>query len=447
MIFESFARHYRGHFRSTFNLAVPIVIGQVGHVMMGFVDSAIVGHVSPVNLAAASLANGFFMIILVFGLGITFVISPLVSMAAGAGNRSESSQIVNNGFFVNLCVGILLSGINYFASALITFMHQPPEVTALAIPYCRLIGVTAIPVMLFQNYRQFLEGLSIMRPAMYVTLGANVINALANYIFVFGKLGLPAMGLQGSGIATFSARTSMAIVMICFVFKSKRCSEFQLNPFKEKLDFKIIRKILRLGLGSGFQYFFEVACFTFAAYMAGWLGAFPLAAHQIALSMASITYMAVAGISAAGAIRVSGAIGAGNRLEARRAGFSAIGLAFTYMLGTAMLLILLKGYIPYLYVNEPVVIAIASKLLFIAALFQIFDGIQATGIGVLRGLTDVKIPTIITFIAYWIIGIPLGYFLCFIMKLGVQGIWIGLLIGLATSAFLLFTRFSRISRV
>jgi MATE family multidrug resistance protein len=446
MTFSALKSNYQEHFSQTLKLAVPIVIGQVGHVMMGFVDNAIVGHVSPINLAAASLANGFFFVIMVVGLGITYIISPLVSMANGAGNRAESSKIVNNGFFVNLTVGILLSIITYFASTLIGYMHQPAEVTALAIPYCRLIGVTAIPMMLFQNYRQFLEGLSIMRPAMYITLGANIVNAAANYIFVFGKFGFPAMGLQGSGFATLSARTSMALVIIYYILKSDRCREFQLNPFKEAIDFGLIRKILKLGLGSGFQYFFEVACFAFAAYMAGWLGAFPLAAHQIALNMASITYMAVVGISAAGAIRVSGAIGAGNRLLARRAGFSAIGLAFFYMLCTATLLVLLKSIIPHIYVSEPQVIAIAAKLLFIAALFQIFDGVQATGLGVLRGMTDVKIPTVITFIAYWVISIPLAYFLGFILKFGIQGIWVGLLIGLASSASLLFLRFNRISR-
>lgn len=441
-----FSHHYKGHFRATINLAVPIVIGQVGHVMMGMVDSAFVGHVSPINLAAASLANNFFFIIMVVGLGITYAISPLVSMAAGAGNHSESARIVNNGFFVNLFAGIFLSLFNYFASALIGFLHQPPEVTILAIPYCRLIGLTAIPMILFQNYRQFLEGFSIMRPAMFINLGANIINAAANYVFVFGKFGFPAMGLQGSGFATMTARTSMAVIIIIYILRSSRFRDMQLNPLKEKLDFSLMKRILHLGLGSGFQYFFEVACFAFAAYMAGWLGAYPLAAHQIALSIASFTYMVVFGVSSAGAIRVSREIGAGKRPEARRAGFSAIGLAFAYMVCTAFLLIGLKGYVPYLYVNDAVVIGIATKLLFIAALFQIFDGVQATSIGVLRGLTDVKIPTVITFIAYWIIGVPAAYLFGFILHLGVQGIWIGLLTGLATSATLLSLRFNRISK-
>ena len=415
--------------------------------MMGFVDNAIVGHVSPINLAAASLANGFFFVTMVIGLGITYAISPLVSMAVGAGNKHEGSRIVNNGLYINIIVGILLSIGNYFSSEVIRFLHQPPEVVALAIPYCRIIGVTAIPMMIFQNYRQFIEGLSIMRPAMYITIGANVLNAFANYVFVFGHFGFPQWGLMGSGLATFTARTSMAAVMMSYVLLNGRFNEFQLNPLKEKLNFPVIKKILSLGLGSGFQYFFEVACFTFAAYMVGWLGAYQLAAHQIALNMASITYMAVVGISAAGAIRVSGAIGAGSRLEARRAGFSAIALAFFYMLGTAVFLALFRNVIPSIYVQNEAVKVIAARLLLIAAFFQIFDGVQATSLGALRGITDVRIPTLITFIAYWVIGIPLGYILCFKLDQGVEGVWIGLLVGLVASAGLLSWRFMRISRV
>ncbi len=444
---SAFIKIYKPHFRSTVNLAIPIVIGQLGHVMMGFVDNAFVGHVSPINLAAASLANGFFFVTMVIGLGITYVISPLVSMAVGAGNKHEGSRIVNNGLHINIVVGILLSILNYFSSALIGLMHQPPEVVALAIPYCRLIGVTAIPMMIFQNYRQFIEGLSVMRPAMYITIAANVLNAFANYVFVFGNFGFPRLELMGSGLATFSARTTMAIVMMSYVLLSSRFKEFQLNPLKEKLSFPLIKKILGLGLGSGFQYFFEVACFTFAAYMVGWLGSYPLASHQIALNMASITYMAVVGISAAGSIRVSREIGAGNRQEARRAGFSAIGLAFMYMVCAAIFLVLFRDLIPSIYVKTEEVKIIAARLLLIAALFQIFDGVQAASLGVLRGITDVRIPTVITFIAYWVIGIPLAYIFCFKLGFGVDGVWVGLLLGLATSAFLLFWRFSRISKV
>ncbi len=414
--------------------------------MMGFVDNIIVGNVSPINLAAASIANGFFFIIMVIGIGITYAISPLISMTVATDDKAQASKIVNNGFYVNLAVGIVLSILNYYACSVIGLLNQPPEVVLLAIPYCRIIGMTSISMMMFQNYRQFIEGLSIMRPAMYISVAANIVNAFANYVLVFGEFGFPRLGLQGSGIATFIARLLMAAVIIYYIAKSNKFKGFNLNPFRSILDFDMMKKILSVGVGSGFQYFFEVACFTFAAYMIGWLGAFPLAAHQIAISVATITYMAVIGFSAAGAIRVSGELGAGRYADARKAGISAILLAFLYMFVAGVIIAATRFYLPALYVQEKTVMKIASELLLIAAMFQVFDGVQATGLGVLRGYSDVKIPTVITFIAYWVISIPLGYILGYWFNYGIIGIWIGLLTGLATSAVLLTARFNAISK-
>lgn len=437
---------YSIHIKQTFKLALPIAIGQVGHVMMGFVDNAVVGNLSPVNLAAASIANGFFFITMVIGIGISYALSTLVSMNQSSGDIKMQSKIFNNATVINFAVGVLLSLFNYYFSNIIGKLSQPPEVVELAIPYCRLIGLTAIPFMMFQNYRQFLEGLSIMRPAMFITLIANIVNLIANFVLVFGLYGFPKMGLMGSGYATMSARIFMALALGIFVYKNRKFAKYQLNVFKEKLDLPIIKNILRIGLGSGFQYFFEVACFVSAAYMVGWLGAKQMAAHQIALNVASLSYMVVIGISSAGAIRVSGALGAKNYAEMRDAGIGAIALAFMYMMGTSLAFVIFSSLIPRVYVHDLEVIRIASQLLIIAAMFQIFDGVQATSLGVLRGINDIKIPTVITFISYWLIGLPAAYFIGFTFNFGIQGIWYGLLIGLIASAILLTDRFLRITK-
>ncbi len=437
---------YSIHIKQTFKLALPIAIGQVGHVMMGFVDNAVVGNLSPVNLAAASIANGFFFITMVIGIGISYALSTLVSMNQSSGDIKMQSKIFNNATVINFAVGVLLSLFNYYFSNIIGKLSQPPEVVELAIPYCRLIGLTAIPFMMFQNYRQFLEGLSIMRPAMFITLIANIVNLIANFVLVFGLYGFPKMGLMGSGYATMSARIFMALALGIFVYKNRKFAKYQLNVFKEKLDLPIIKNILRIGLGSGFQYFFEVACFVSAAYMVGWLGAKQMAAHQIALNVASLSYMVVIGISSAGAIRVSGALGAKNYAEMRDAGIGAIALAFMYMMGTSLAFVIFSSLIPRVYVHDLEVISIASQLLIIAAMFQIFDGVQATSLGVLRGINDIKIPTVITFISYWLIGLPAAYFIGFTFNFGIEGIWYGLLIGLIASAILLTDRFLRITK-
>jgi MATE family multidrug resistance protein len=300
--------------------------------------------------------------------------------------------------------------------------------------------------MLFQTYKQFIEGLSIMRPAMIITLVANLINAFANWLFIYGNLGMPALGLDGAGIATLSSRTFMALILMWYVMNAKYFKQFDVSFHFKNINFPVIKKIMKLGLPSGFQYFFEVGAFSFAVVMVGWLGTKQLAAHQIAINLASISFMAVLGISAAGAIRVGNAVGKQNIKEIRRAGFTALVLGPSIMVFAGIIFIILRNYLPSLYIDDNDVISIASTLLVIAALFQLSDGTQAVGIGVLRGLTDVKGPTLITFIAYWIIGLPIGYFLGFNKQMGVEGIWIGLSIGLTTSAILLTLRFNAKSK-
>lgn len=430
----------------TFSLAYPVIIGQLGIIMMGVVDSIMVGRLGSVPLAAASLGNSLIFIILIIGIGCSIVVTPLVAILVGGKRYSECGIYFRQSLLVNvvlsfIMIGVILIGVNY-----IHMLHQPPEVIKPTIIYMSIVGLSAFPLMIYQTYKQFIEGFSIMKPAMVIAILANIINAFANWVLIFGKLGFPKLGLAGAAWATFSSRVFMAIVIMIYIMKNEKFKQYDVTFHFRGLDFSVIKKILRLGLPSGFQYFFEVGAFSLAVVMIGWIGANELAAHQIAINLASISFMAVLGISQAASIRVGHAMGEQNISNVRKAGFTGIILGASIMSLAGLSFILLHNILPTLYINDEKVISIASRLIIIAALFQLSDGTQAVGIGVLRGLTDVKGPTMITFVAYWIISLPIAYLLAFNFKLGVDGVWIGLLIGLTVSAILLTLRFNHKSK-
>ena len=438
--------HIKRHIASTFQLAYPVIIGQLGIIMMGVVDSLMVGKLGAAPLAAASLGNGMAFIIMIIGIGVSYAVTPLVAISVGAGKMEDCGVYFRQSLLVNSVFSIIIAIIIYFAADLIQYFDQPEDVQIKATSYMKILGLSAVPLLLFQSYKQFIEGLSVMRPAMIITLIANLVNVFANWVLIFGNLGFPTLELNGAGWATFASRIFMALALMGFVMNNKFFKRFDVSFHYKSINWPVIKKILSLGLPSGFQYFFEVGAFAFAVVMVGWLGTAQLAAHQIALNLASISFMAVLGISVAGSIRVGNAVGMKDIAETRRAGFTASFIGASIMFCAGIVFILGRNFLPTLYVNDEVVISYASSLLVIAALFQLSDGTQAVGIGILRGLTDVKIPTAITFIAYWIVGLPVGYLLGFTLELGVQGVWIGLLLGLTTSAILLTLRFNSRSK-
>lgn len=431
---------------NTFKLAYPVIIGQLGIVMMGVVDSIMVGKLGPIPLAAASLGNSLIFLILIIGIGSSIVVSPLVAILVGAKRYSECGVYFRQSLVVNIAVSIVMIVIILLGVNFIYALKQPKEVIDQTIIFMTIVGLSALPLMIYQTYKQFIEGLSVMKPAMIIALLANIINLLGNWILIFGKLGLPALGIAGSAWATFSSRVFMAVALMIYVMKNKKFRQYDVTFHFRGLDLAIIKKILRLGLPSGFQYFFEVGAFSFAVIMIGWIGANELAAHQIAINLASISFMAVLGISQAASIRVGNAVGEQNISNVRKAGFTGILIGIFVMLISGMIFITFNDLLPELYISDEKVIEIASRLIIIAALFQLSDGTQAVGIGVLRGLTDVKGPTIITFIAYWVISLPVAYILAFTFRLGVDGVWYGLLIGLTASAIMLTLRFNYKSR-
>ncbi|MCX2741849.1 MATE family efflux transporter [Pontibacter anaerobius] len=436
---------YKQHFSKNFTLAYPVVLSQLGHILVSVFDSLMVGQTGTMPLAAASLGNSIFTITLVFGLGVSYSITPLIAAADGRRNYTRISLLLLNGLVSNVLLGILLFIAGYFLSPYITVLDQPPKVVELAIPYINILFLSMVPLMFFQAFRQFAEGLSLTKQAMYISILANGLNVVLNYILIFGKLGFEPMGLVGAGWATLISRVVMAIAMAGWVLYAKRFEVFRHFLRLRHLSFIHMYRIFKLGLPISGQMIFEMGAFSFSAIMIGWLGAKELAAHQIAINVAAVTYMMASGIAAAATIRVGNQKGLGNFEAMRMAGYSNLVMGIVFMMGSGLLMVLFNRLIPMLYIDDPEVIQLASGLLIIAALFQISDGVQVVGLGALRGLEDVRIPSLISLLAYWVVGLPVGYLLCFKAGFGVNGVWMGLLTGLSVAAVLLTLRFRKLS--
>lgn len=436
------SQDFKEHFKRNYLLAYPVVLSQLGHVLVGTADSVMVGRVGTAELAAVSVANAVFSVTMMFGIGVSFGLTPLVAQSDGEGNHRSSMRFMKHSFVINVIFGIILFSFLLFGGYILDVLDQPKEVVVLAKPYLAVIGFSLLPFMVFQTFKQFAEGLSLTKQAMYITLGANVINIVLNYILIFGKLGFEPMGLLGAGWATLISRIIMAIGMVYFV---RHYRKFQVywKYFKVTVWNAVsFKQLLNLGVPTGFQYIFEVGAFASAAIMIGWMGAVPLASHQVAMNLASISYMMATGISAAATVRVGNQLGQRDIPTMRIAAFTCFLMAIIFMSFTGLLFMGLNDYLPMLYTSDQEVIPIASSLLIIAALFQLSDGIQVVGLGALRGMGDVKLPTAVTFMAYWVIGLPAGYLLAFILGLQEKGVWYGLLIGLSVTAVILFIRFN-----
>ena len=431
----------KNHIKSTIQFSIPIIVGQMGQLSMSVADNIMVGQVGTQALAAASIGNALFTLVMVLGFGISMAITPLTAMAYGAGRDEDCGVVLRQGLIVNLLTGIVLCGLTFAGAECIRFLNQPESIVESAVLYMKVLGFSMLPLMLFQSFRQFAEGISFLKPAMIITLVANLVNIFVNWIFIYGNLGAPALGLTGAGIATFSSRAFMAIALMIVIMTAPSLKRFDPSLRYRKIDFSMMKKLLKIGIPGAFQYFFEVSAFAASSVIVGWMGTQALAAHQIALNLASISFMVAMGISAAATIRVSNAIGRNSTPDVRAAGFSAVLLCAGFMALAGIFFVRFRFFLPSLYVPEIEVIEMAASLMVIVAFFQISDGTQAVGLGILRGIMDMKIPTLITLAAYWIIGLPSGYILAFYFKMGIYGVWYGLLISLSASALLMMLRF------
>jgi len=432
---------FKTDIKKTIHLALPMIVGQIGQLTMSVADNIMVGRVGTDTLAAAAIGNALFTLVMVLGFGISMAVTPLTAMAAGAGRDKDCGVVLRQGLIVNLLAGVLLCGVTFVGAQSIRLMNQPQTIVAPAIDYMRVLGFSMLPMMLFQSFRQFAEGVSFLKPAMVITLAANLVNIFVNWVFIYGNLGAPALGLNGAGIATFSSRIFMALCLMWVIMTAPALKRFDPSLRYRKIDVSMMKKLLKIGIPGAFQYFFEVSAFAASSVIVGWIGIQALAAHQIALNLASISFMVAMGISGAGTIRVSNALGRGSTRDIRTAGFSATLVCAGFMAMAGLVFVLFRYSLPWLYVSDSEVVEMAASLLVIVAFFQISDGTQAVGLGILRGITDMKIPTLITLAAYWIIGLPSGYALAFHLNMGIYGVWYGLLISLSASALLMMLRF------
>lgn len=446
---------YTKEFKYNIFLATPVMLGMLGHTLVAFVDNIMVGQLGTAELAAVSLGNSFMFIAMSLGIGFSTAITPLVAEADGKRNFDLGESSFRHGLFLCSVLGVALFILVFIAKPLMYVMNQPPEVVNLAMPYLNLVAVSLIPLIIFQAFKQLGDGLSLTRYPMYATIAANIINIILNYVFIFGKFGFPQLGIVGAAIGTLASRVIMVTYLWYLLWVHPKAGAYVRQIKMFVLEKWMLIKVINLGLPSAMQMFFEVAIFTAAIWLSGILGKNPQAANQIALNLSSMTFMIAMGFSVAAMIRVGNQKGLNQFKELRRIALSIFLLTTIMAVVFAIFFMIFNTALPKIYLDyEDVVnfadnyevVAIASKLMIIAAVFQISDAMQVVTLGALRGMQDVKIPTIITFIAYWLIGFPISFYLSMYSDQGSTGIWIGLLAGLTASAVLLFLRFNYLTR-
>jgi MATE family multidrug resistance protein len=445
---------YTSEFKYNWKLAAPVMLGMLGHTFVSFVDNIMVGQIGTAELAAVSLGNSFMFIAMSIGIGFSTAITPLIAEADSSDNLKQARSTYKNGLFLCTALGIMLFLGIYFSKSVMYLMKQPKEVVELAIPYLDLVAFSLIPMIIFQAIKQFSDGMSMTKYPMYATLLSNIINIILNYLLIFGKFGFPEMGIVGAAYGTLISRIVMVVYLWVLLRYKKRSKRIVRNIKFFVLDFLMIKRIINLGSLSAMQMLFEVAIFTAAIWLSGLLGKNPQAANQIALNLSSMAFMVAMGLSVASMIRVGNQKGLKNYKELRRIAFSLFLLGVLLAIFFALLFFIFHKSLPNIYVDlsdasnyadNMEVISIASKLLIAAAFFQISDSLQVVVLGALRGLQDVKIPTILTFISYWVVGFPVSYFLGKEEMYGSFGIWLGLLAGLTTASILLFIRFNSLT--
>lgn len=437
----------RAEARQTLYLAFPIILGELAQMSLRLIDTAMVGAVNYKQLAAVALVTSIINIPFVFGIGITLAVSQTVSMAHGQKDPGKVSHYLYNGFWLCVAFALIISLGLEWGKGVLFHLDQDPEVARLALPYLRLMGWSLLPMMLFMALKQFTDGLEYTRTGMLLSLVSLPLNAFINWLLIFGHWGFPRLEIVGAGWGTLITRALTFVILVIIVFKHPLFSQY-LAYRSDQWHFhrKTIRELLHIGLPSSFQISMEAGAFALSGILIGTFGAVELAAHQIALSMASMTFMVSIGLSQAGSIRASNAFGRQNWSRISGIGRSSILLALGYGTLCAGAFILLRKQIPYIFNDNSVVVTAAAWLLLFAAVFQVSDSTQAISAGLLRGIKDMKIPTLFIAIAYWGVGIPVGSLLAFYFKMGAAGIWTGLTVGLTLSAVFLSTRFIKITR-
>ena len=433
---------YKLKLKETLQLALPIIAGQLGQVLMGFFDTIQIGGLGKEYIAASGFANGIYWMIILLGMGILFAVSPLVSEAFGEGKEYKSIGVLISSLLVSLVLTLVFMVIiSTIASYLPIFRHTETD-NILAGKFLHLVNYSTGFVFFFMAAKQFLDGMGRTKIGMQITIAGLILNCILNRLLIYGELGLPQMGIEGAAIANGISRGAMAIVILIFIWKDEQIAELRKEYAKHISSiWSYVKSILIIGIPAGLQFFWEVAAFNAGQIMSGWISTSAEAAHMISIGLASITFMVLTGISASGTIMIGYSYGAKDKEGIRMAGNTVFLLTLFIELIFAGFFFSCHSLLPKLYTDNFEVISIASSMLFLAAIFQISDGFQAVAVGALRGMQDVKIPAAIAFVSYWLIMIPACYLLAFHFHFGLKGIWIGFIIGLTVAALSQMARF------
>lgn len=437
----------RSEASKTIKLALPIIIGELAQMALHIIDTAMVGAISYKQLAAAALVVNAMNIPFVLGIGMTISVSQMVSMAHGRRDVQLVSHYLYNGFILCAITAIIISLSLVFGKNILMHLGQDPEVVRLALPFMQLMGFSIIPMLLFMTLKQFTDGLEYTKTAMLLSLIGMPINIFLNWLLIYGNLGFPRLELVGAGWATLITRTLIFITLAFVILKHSTFRKYiAVSSRQWKLRRKTLKELLHIGVPSSLQIGMEAGAFAVSGIIIGTIGAVAQAAHQIALSCASFTFMVSMGLAQAGSIRVSNAFGRSDWPKIAAIGKSTLIIALMYGTFCAIAFAVFRHQLPMLFNDNADVLQMAGLLLLFAAVFQISDSTQAIGAGLLRGIKDVKFPTILIAIAYWVIGLPLGYVLGFTFNMGASGIWLGLITGLTLASVFLISRFLRMSK-
>lgn len=430
-------------YRENLTLAIPVVLSQLGQVVVQLVDNAMVGYLGALPLAAVSFGGAVFTVFLFWGTGLTLGLTPLAGEQYARRDYRTAARFFQNGLVFYTVVGLLLFAMLMGVDAFLDRMGQSPEVVAQARPYYRYLAWSIIPFMIFGAFKQFLESIGNTRTGMVVVLSANLINVLLNYIFIYGNWGAPAMGAAGAGLATCISRVCMPLFILgYFLWNRSARRYFRLFSWSGQA-WRWVSRLWKVGYPIAMQMLLEVSAFAFTSIMMGWLGTVALAAHQVVISMGNFVFMGQVGIGAATTILISHAYGVGNYRALRRAASASYHLSLMASAITMICFIVFRGWLPQVFTSDEAVIAVGAQLFVMAGLYQFSDGLQVISLSILRGMQDVRITMFYAFLSYVVINLPVGYLCAFTLGMGPRGLWVGFIVGLSTAAVLLNRRFRR----
>ncbi len=447
-VFEQHAHPSRlgEELRALLGLAIPVVLSELGWMTMTIVDLIMVGRLGPDAIGAVGLGNAIYYAPSLFGIGLLLGLDTLVSQSWGAGRFDDCHRSLAQATYIGLAFTPVLMLAMLAAERIFTGHGVDPTVAVLTRSYVSALNWSTFPLLIYGAFRRYLQGVARVRPVTFALISANLVNLAFNWIFIYGHFGFPALGVRGSALSTVFARVYMAAVLVYAAWAHENGRGHALFAHWPRPDWTRIRALLQLGLPAASQVVLEVAAFGAATVMASHLTPIALATHEIVLSCAAYTYMVPLGISAAAAVAVGHAIGAGNPARARRAGLLAIGLGAGFMALMAILFLVIPQPIIRIWTRDPSVLTLGAHILAIVAGFQIFDGIQTVSTGALRGLGETRFPMLMNLTAYWILGLPIGALLCFRLKWGLSGLWTGLTLSLILIALVLIARWMKDSK-